>query len=99
MTLKEARIATLLTQAGVAHHEYERTQLQGKADAAWADWYAEFLLQHGVPDIIGAPVTAKQLSQGLSQATESHRKEQSGLGWAEYTAVKLAEAFATVSKP
>lgn len=98
MKLNVARIATLLTQAGVAHHEYEQTQLQGKTDAAWANWYAEFLVQHGLQDIIGAPVTPKPLSHGLCQATESHRKEQSGLAWAEYTAVKIAEACAMGSK-
>ncbi len=98
MTLNVARIATLLTQAGAAHHEYEQTQLKGKTDGAWADWYAEFLVKHGVQDIVGAQVTARQLSQGLIQATDSHRKEQSGLAWVEYAATKIAEVFATVSK-
>ncbi len=98
MTLDVARIAKLLTQAGTAHHEYEQTQLRGKTDAAWADWYADFLVTHGVRDIVGATVTPRQLSVGLAQATESHKKEHTGLAWAEYTAAKIAEAFATVSK-
>lgn len=98
MTLNVARIATLLTQAGAAHHEYEQTQLKGRTDAAWAEWYAQFLVDHGVQDIVGTPVTPRQLSQGLTQATESHKKEQSGLAWAEYTAARIAEVLATVSK-
>lgn len=99
MTLNIARIATLLTQAGAAHHEHEKTHLKGRSDPAWADWYAAFLVEHGVQDIVGAHVTPRHLSQSLAQATESHKKEQTGLAWAEYAAAKIAESFATVSKP
>ncbi len=98
MTLNVARIAALLNQAGVAHHEFEQTELKGKTDAAWADWYAEYLVEHGLRDIVGAPVTARQLSLALAMATESHKKEQTGLAWSEYTAEKIVEAFVTVSK-
>lgn len=99
MTLNVARIATLLSQAGTAHHDYERTQLKGKTDDAWADWYADHLVKHGVQDILGVPATPQQVSRALVQATESHKKEQTGMAWAEYTATKLVESFATVSKP
>ena len=98
MTLNVARIATLLSQAGTAHHDYERTQLKGKTDDAWAEWYADYLVKHGVQDIIGAPATPEQLSRALAQATESHKKEQTGLAWAEYAAAKIVDAFATIPK-
>lgn len=98
MTLHVARIARLLTQARAAQHEHEKTQPQGRGEPAWEDWSAKFLIEQGVQDILGAPVTSGQLRESLVQATESHRKEQTGLGWAEYAAAKLVETFTTVPK-
>ncbi len=88
MTENVSQIATLLSQAGAAHHEYEQNILKGEFDQNWSTWYSEYIMHHGLSDLLDAKITAAQLSQFLIQSNESHKNKNSKQSWAEYTAQK-----------
>jgi len=43
MKMTKEALATLLHEAEKAHAEYEKTL--GKRDAAWAEWYADYMIR------------------------------------------------------
>jgi hypothetical protein len=82
-------LAALLTQAGNAHHTYEQTVLKGKYDEDWSVWYADYVIQHGLGNIINQPVTTEQLSQFLSESYQVYQQENPTQNWEDYTAEKM----------
>lgn len=84
------QITDLLSQAGSAHHHFEQTVLKGVYDQEWPVWYADYVIQHGLKELLPTPVTVEQLSQFLRDNYEVYRQENSKLGWAEYTAAHIA---------
>jgi hypothetical protein len=84
------QIASLLSQAGSAHHQFEQTVLKGVYDQEWPAWYAEYVIAHGLNDLLPNPVTIEQLSRFLAENYEVYKKENSKLGWADYTAQQIA---------
>jgi len=46
-------ITDLLSQAGLAHHVYERTVLKGIDDQEWPVWYAQWMIEHGFNEVMG----------------------------------------------
>jgi hypothetical protein len=86
-----ARIASLLSQAGAAHHEYEQTVLQGVYDQDWPLWYARYAVEQGLNSLLNMPLNPEQVSQLLTQIYQDYESEKPQLTWAEYTAEKLVE--------
>jgi hypothetical protein len=43
--LSAEELARLLSEAEAAHAVYERDELGGVRDEAWATWYAEFVIR------------------------------------------------------
>jgi hypothetical protein len=86
-------IASLLTQAGNAHHHYEQTVLNGVYDRDWHIWYAEYAIEHGLNKLLERALTLEQLSQFLSQTNDRYEAEKSARSWANYTAQKIVESF------
>jgi hypothetical protein len=84
------KIANLLSQAGSAHHHFEQTVLKGIYDQEWPAWYADHVIQHGLGELLPGPVTVEQLSRFLSENYEVYKRENSKLGWADYTAQQIA---------
>ncbi len=82
-------IAALFTRAGEAHHIYERDVLNGAYHEDWHDWYAGFVIEHGISDLLGTPVTAKQLIAFFKQVSADHRAEQPDEHWTRYYARAL----------
>jgi hypothetical protein len=48
----ENAVAALLREAEHAHGEYEVATLGGVRDEAWPVWYATYLLDHGLGDVL-----------------------------------------------
>lgn len=88
-----AQIANLLSQAGSAHHHFEQTVLKGVYDQEWPAWYADYVIQHGLGELLPSPVTVEQLGQFLADNYELYKRENSKLGWADYTAQQISENF------
>jgi hypothetical protein len=85
----QRRLSALLSQAGSAHGEYETRELNGVYDQNWPDWYATFLVQHGLADLLGQPMYVDQVSQLLSACDESYRNQQPGIEWPDFYSVEI----------
>ncbi len=90
-TATDRSIAALLSQTGAAHGEYEERAHGGKYDEDWPQWYAAYLIEHGVNDLIGgSALTVEQLSALLKQLDEDYRREKPADGWPVYYARRIA---------
>ncbi len=89
---RTAAVQALLGQAEAAHGVYEATELQGVYDQDWPRWYAAFIVEHGIGDLVGHPVTAEELAPFLATANEEYQaSEASGVEpWAAWTARRIA---------
>jgi hypothetical protein len=84
-------IATLLSQAGSAHHIFEQTVLKGVYDQEWPAWYAEYVIAHGLNNLLPGPVAVEQLARFLADTYELYKQARTSQGWADYTAQQLVE--------
>ena len=82
-------LATLLETAGNAHGAYETTELGGVYDQQWPQWYAAYLVAHGINDLLPAPLISEQLSQELAQIDREHRQLTPSQPWTHYYAARL----------
>ena len=85
-------IAALLGEAESAHGVYERGELAGVYDEQWPAWYAGFVVDHGLGDLLGHPVSAKSvaavLTRGWQELQASSAKPRDS--WAAWTAEGIA---------
>ncbi|MBW4518853.1 MAG: hypothetical protein KME16_04010 [Scytolyngbya sp. HA4215-MV1] len=88
------QVESLLIQAEQAHGQYEQTILNGVYDQDWSTWYANYVIEQGIEEILNRPFAGERLSQFLSQNYKQYKAEQSQKTWAAYTAQKLVEASA-----
>ena len=82
-------IAHLLTQAMNAHHEFEQTELNGVYDEEWPAWYAAYLLDYGLDDVLKKPVSLPQLTRFLDESNRRYEKLGKEVAWADFTAVDM----------
>lgn len=82
-------ISSLLTQAGIEHHEYERDILKGIYDSDWAIWYADCLLTKGLNEQLNTSFSLEQLTQILIQTNEQYQAQTLTQSWSDYTAEKI----------
>jgi hypothetical protein len=87
------KIANLLSQAGSAHHHFEQTVLKGVYDQEWPAWYARYVIAYGLEELLSTTVPVEQLSQFLAENYELYKRENSPLGWADYTARQINKNF------
>lgn len=54
---RRANVAQLLRRAADEHHAYEQaTMEEGHSDPNWPEWYAQWMLDHGLTEmLIGEP--------------------------------------------
>jgi hypothetical protein len=88
---KEAAIAALLREAASAHAEYEATVLQGVRDEVWPAWYAAWLLDNGLPNLLPRDrnVDNARLAALLAQFDTEYQQERPKSEWPEFYAVRL----------
>ena len=84
----EDRLAALLRRTAEAHHEaFFATD---GVDPNWPAWYAAYLLENGIGDLLaGAPVSAINLTRLLLEAETAHRKEAPEAPWEQFYASRL----------
>jgi hypothetical protein len=87
--IEQRELANLLGQAGTAHGAYEERELNGVYDQAWPAWYAVYLIEHGIGDLLGQAITAEQLARLLKQYDEEYRTPQRQDRWPDYYAAQL----------
>ena len=59
-------VAALLVQAEKTHGAYETTELNGVYDKEWPTWYAGYLVEHGLGDLLGHEVTTDRVAEFLA---------------------------------
>lgn len=85
-TIDTAAVTRLLGQAGAAHGVYEEGELGGVYDQQWPQWYAAYLVAHGLGDLLGAQATAEQVAAWLSACDAAYKAERPAQSWAAYYA-------------
>lgn len=89
---RRAQLAELLTEAAQAHDKYEQSALGGQYDSEWPRWYADYLVEHGLPDLLGrGDLSNEQLVEMLTKADANHRTRASEERWPDYYAGYLLE--------
>ena len=86
-------IAALLRLTGSAHGAYETSVLGGVYDEDWPTWYAAYLIEHGLPDLLGVAgrVDADRLAGVLVRLDADHRADAGNEPWPSYYARRLPE--------
>ncbi len=85
-------IAALLGEAERAHGAYERGELAGVYDEQWPTWYAGYVVDHGLGDVLGHQVTSEAvaalLTRGWRELKAADAKPRDS--WAASTAARMA---------
>jgi hypothetical protein len=89
--IEQREIANLLGKAQTAHGVYEERELNGVYDQSWPAWYAAYLVEHGIGDLLSKAITTEQLARLLKQYDEDYRTQQRQEGWPDYYAAQLLE--------
>jgi hypothetical protein len=83
-------IVALLREAEANHADYERNVLNGERDDDWPTWYASYLLENGLGDLLpGDAIDASVLATVLAQLDEDYRRQRLALPWPEFYARRL----------
>jgi hypothetical protein len=80
-----AEIERLPMNTLAAHNHYETTVLGGDYDEAWSGWYAAYILDHGLPDVLphAANLDVTRLGAILAQRdrVESRMNDRPNTEW------------------
>ena len=90
---QQHEIANLLSEAGAAHGAYEEAELKGVYDENWPVWYATYLVEHGIGELLSEVTTTEQLARLLEQYAEDYRTQQRQESWPDYYAAQLLERY------
>ena len=66
-------VSTLLSETERAHGVYETAELAGVYDQDWAQWYAAYAVDHGLGDLVGHDVSARDLAAFLASTFEEYK--------------------------
>ena len=91
----QQQIAALLSETGAAHGVYEEGTLNGVYDQNWPAWYAAYLVERGLGNLVGGAPAVEQLSQLLKRYDQDYQHEQPREGWPAYYARRLVVEFGT----
>jgi hypothetical protein len=85
----KGQLVALLKEAAEAHHVYE-TDVLKQADNDWAEWYAEYLMQHGAANFLNEPLAIDQVAARLIDCANTYSAEKPATGtWQEFYAERL----------
>jgi hypothetical protein len=87
--ITQREIAALLDKTLAAHSVHEERELHGVYDQEWPAWYAAYLVEHGIGDLLGQAITPEQLAGLLKQYDVEYRTQPRTESWPEYYATQL----------
>jgi len=88
---KVRQVAELLQQTDSAHHSYELKVLDGDQDIHWPEWYADYLIGHGLDLVMEDRLATEMLVSFLKKSRADHRACCSNLTWEEFAARNIVE--------
>jgi len=87
--IKQREIDSMLDKTLAAHSVHEERELNGVYDQEWPAWYAAYLVEHGIGDLLGHAITPEQLAGLLKQYDEEYRAQPQTESWPDYYAAQL----------
>lgn len=88
------QLTSLLERAQEEHKEYEAAVLNGVRDEAWDLWYASWLVEHGLNDLLNVDLQSPDLATLLAGLYDEYQQGDQSQNWAAYTAAQLVETVA-----
>lgn len=88
------QITDLLKRAKEEHGEYEASVLNGVYDQEWDLWYASWLVEHGINDLLNVDLQSSDLATLLSDLYKQYQDSGEPGDWADYVAGQLIETVA-----
>ena len=89
--LVQNKLSELLQQTRAAHHDFEIMELGGGRDEQWPAWYAQYLLDNGMAELLSLQPNSDSLAALLEQGSREHKAASSSEDWTSYTARYLLE--------
>ena len=91
-------VRSLLERAKKVHIEYERDVLGGAYDEEWPRWYAAYLIENGLPELLvpenKSSLDVERLAALLAGVDVAHRANAPESDWMVYYARYLIEVTA-----
>lgn len=81
---RQSRLADLLADAASAHHAYE-VEL-GRADPGWPEWYARWLVEHGLGELMAPAPDVATLEHALVTAEKEYEEQDPDEPWEAFYA-------------
>lgn len=88
-------VAALLGRAGAAHGDYEERELGGVYDQQWPQWYAAYLVDHGLRELVGVELGVERVAAWLSGCDAAYKLERPAIGWPTFYAARAGQLRAT----
>ena len=94
-TTSEKAVAALLREAATAHGVYETNVLGGVFDEEWPAWYAAYLLDHGLGDLLpGAEsLDVDNLTALLARLAADYERGEQASPWPDVYARGIVAGF------
>lgn len=93
--MNQESISRLLSQAASAHHRFEQTVLDSGGDHEWQAWYAGYVIEHGLNELLPQPISVDRLSQFLTESNRRYEQIDKREAWAQFTADDLIRYLAS----
>ncbi|MDF1537128.1 MAG: hypothetical protein P1S46_11655 [bacterium] len=90
---KVRQVAHLLQMADHAHNAYEVAVLHGKRDESWYEWYAEYLIGHGLDRILEDMLGVDRLARFLETLDEVRKGSSNLMDWRDGTARRMVDTL------
>ena len=94
-TASEKVVAALLRETQTAHAAYETNDLGGVFDQGWPAWYAAYLLDHGLSDLLpGAEsLDVDNLTAMLARLAADYERGEQASPWPDVYARGIVASF------
>lgn len=87
------QLTHLLQDASAAHGVYETDVLDGVYDEQWAAWYADWLVNHGLNELLETHFDAPSFGKLLEALNVEHEQSERSESWAQFTARALIARY------
>src|SRR5918998_5138828 len=90
-TTPEKAVAALLRETQAAHSAYETNDLGGVFDQEWPAWYAAYLLDHGLRDLLPGPesLNVNNLTALLARVAADYERGEQTSPWPDVYAREI----------
>ena len=90
---KVRQVSYLLQMADKAHQQYEVLVLHGKRDEAWYEWYAEYLIGHGLDGVLEDMLSVEKLGRFLLSMDNVRKDSSDPMDWSDPAARRMVDTL------